>query len=55
MQLETGKSSQGLVGTFTGIVRQEGYVCSGHAIRNTLTSRVAPVSEDCTEAWFLRY
>ncbi|KAI0790176.1 mitochondrial carrier domain-containing protein [Irpex lacteus] len=24
MQLETGKSSQGLVGTFTGIVRQEG-------------------------------
>ncbi len=54
MQLETGKSSQGLVGTFTGIVRQEGYVCSGHAIRNTLTC-VAPVSEDFTGDWFLRY
>ncbi|KAG9217657.1 hypothetical protein CCMSSC00406_0003654 [Pleurotus cornucopiae] len=51
MQLDTGKTTQGLVGTFKSIVKEEGYV-STIVSHTTKSANNIQVRGDCTEALY---
>lgn len=60
MQLETGKSKHGLLGSFRTIIREEGYVELSHVTRPPMSQSFfgffpVAVSGDCTEVSFSRF